>query len=222
MSVNNNYKLLNILIVDGQRIFREGLLLILKNFDYVKNVFQAGSVNGALSELKNNTCDLVLLDYILPALNGAAFTREIKRLYPETKIICFSIYDDQEHITNMFDNGADGYLLKNTDRLEVELAIGSVMNGRHYFSKDIAVNIIESTIKKTECTCNEKFKKLNLREKEILKLLYEEYSSKEIAGKLFISERTIEFYRQSLIKKTGAKNIVGLIKYAICNELIKP
>lgn len=178
-------------------------------------------MGGALSELKNNTCDLVLLDYILPAINGAAFTREIKRLYPGTKVICFSIYDDEEHVSNMFDNGADGYLLKNTDKIEVELAIGSVINGRHYFSKDIAANIIGNTIRKAHCGCSEKFKKLNLREKEILKLLYEEYSSKEIADKLFISERTIEFYRQSLIKKTGAKNIVGLIKYAICNELIK-
>jgi DNA-binding NarL/FixJ family response regulator len=121
----------------------------------------------------------------------------------------------------MFQNGADGYLLKNTDKTEIELAIASVLHGKHYFSKDIASGIIHKALLKSDLNGHEKFKALNPREMEVLNLLYEECSSKEIAGRLFISERTVEFYRQSLIKKTGAKNIVGLIKYAICNELIK-
>ncbi|HTQ66757.1 MAG TPA: response regulator transcription factor [Puia sp.] len=222
MSVySNNYKLLNILIADGQKIFRDGLQLALKNIDQVEKIFHACNAPDTLNELKYNCCDLVLIDYQLPVSNGAACTREIKRLYPSTKVIGLSIYDDEEHVVNMLDNGADGYLLKNTDSIEIELAIISVINGRHYFSKDIAATVIDQTYKKIKSHCMDKFKVLNSREKEILKLLYEENSSKEIADRLYISERTVEFYRQSLIKKTGAKNIVGLIKYAICNELIE-
>lgn len=221
MSVNNNYRLLNILIADGHKIFRDGLQVTLKNIDQVENIFQASNAPDTFNELKYNCCDLVLIDYLLPLTNGAACTREIKRLYPETKVIGLSIFDDEEHVANMFDNGVDGYLLKNTDSIEIQLAISCVINGRHYFSKDIASSVIDRTYKRADFNCTEKFKLLNSREKEILKLLYDEYSSKEIADRLYISERTVEFYRQSLIKKTGAKNIVGLIKYAICNELVK-
>jgi DNA-binding NarL/FixJ family response regulator len=220
MSINNNYRLLNILVADGHKIFRDGLQVTLKGIEQVEKIFYASNASDVLNELKYNCCDLVLMDYLLPLTNGVAFTREIKRLYPATKVISLSIYDDEEHVTNMFNNGVDGYLLKNTDSIEIELAIVSVINGRHYFSKDIASSVIDRAFRKIDFQLTEKCKKLNSREKEILKLLYEEYSSKEIADYLYISERTVEFYRQSLIKKTGAKNIVGLIKYAICNQLI--
>jgi len=221
MSIDTNYRLFNILIADGHKIFRDGLQVTLKGIELVQKIFQASNVPETLYELKYNCCDLVLIDHLLPLTNGTAFTREIKRLYPAIKVIGLSIFDDDEHLSNMFENGVDGYLLKNTDCLEIEMAIVSVMNGRHYFSKDISASVIEKVLRNVDFHCTEKFEKLNRREKEILKLLYEEYSSREIADRLFISERTVEFYRQSLARKTGAKNIVGLIKYAICNNLIE-
>jgi DNA-binding NarL/FixJ family response regulator len=221
MNVGNNYKVLDILVADCQRIFREGMLMILRSFGNVGRLFQAGTASEALNEMKCNCCDLVIMDNLLPTIKGAACTREIKRLYPCTKVIVLSTSDEEEHISSMFNNGADGFLLKDTDKVEIELAISSVISGRHYFSRDIASSIIDKTFRKIDHDCPEKFKQLNEREKEILKLLYEELSSKEIAEKLFISERTVEFYRQSLIKKTGAKNIVGLIKYAISQEMVK-
>jgi DNA-binding NarL/FixJ family response regulator len=216
----SNYNLLNILVVDCHRIFREGLLMILRNLDNVGNLFQAGTSMEALQELKFNCCDLVMLGYFPPVTNGATCTREIKRLYPATKVIALSTHVDEANVSVIFDNGADGYLLKDTDGVEIELAISSVIRGRHYFSRDIACNIIDKTFRNIAHVCQDNFKQLNSREKEILKLLYDEYNSKEIAEKLFISERTVEFHRQNLIKKTGAKNIVGLIKYAISNEMI--
>jgi len=221
MSIGNNYKLLDILVADCQRIFREGMLMVLRSIENVGSLFQAGTASEALNEMKCNCCDLVIMDNQLPTIKGAACTREIKRLYPCTKVIVFSTDDDEEHISSMFNNGADGFLLKDTDKIEIELAIMSVINGRHYFSRDIATSVIDKTFKSINLVNPEKFKQLNNREIEILKLLYDELSSKEIAEKLFISERTVEFYRQSLIRKTGAKNIVGLIKYAISNKMIK-
>jgi DNA-binding NarL/FixJ family response regulator len=221
MSINSNHKLFNILIADGHKIFRDGLQVTLKGIEFVEKIFQASNAPETLDQLKYNCCDLVLMDHLLPLTNGTAFTREIKRQYPETKVIGLSIYDDEEHLSNMFENGVDGYLVRNTDSIEIEMAIVSVMKGKHYFSKDISASVIEKVVRKVNFHCTEKFKELNRREKEILKLLYEEYSSREIADRLFISERTVEFYRQSLTKKTGAKNIVGLIKYAICNNLVE-
>jgi DNA-binding NarL/FixJ family response regulator len=195
--------------------------MTLKCIQNVEKIYEAENELNAFSELRNNPCDLVMLDYHLPSMNGPICTREIKRHFPNIKIIAISFYEDEEHLVNMFDNGADGYLLKNTDRVEIERAILSVTRGRHYFSKDIAACIIEKILSIINFDSSEKFKKLNSREKEVLKLLYDECSSKEIASKLFISERTVDFYRQSLIKKTGAKNIVGLVKYAIRNRIVE-
>ena len=121
----------------------------------------------------------------------------------------------------MFDNGADGYLLTDTDRAEIELAISSVIGGRHYFSRDLSTGVVDRARRRLEEARSEKNAPLSEREIDVLKLLFDELSSKEIACRLYISERTVEFYRQTLIKKTGAKNIVGLIKYAISSGLVK-
>jgi len=166
-------------------------------------------------------CDIVFIDYCLPAMNGAICTREIKRAFPKVKVIGMSIFKDQEHMINMFNNGADGFLMKNMEIEEIEFAIKSVVNGKRYFSKEFASSIISKILVNSGAGSTEQFKCLNGRDRSILQLLYEEYSGKEIADKLSISERTVEFYRQRLIKKTGARNIVGLVKYAMQHKIIK-
>lgn len=214
-------KVIDILIVDGQRIFREGLHTLLQGLAIARNIVQAGNAVEALQDLQSNDCDLVMVGSLERAPNSLACTREIKRLYPRVKVIGLSVFDDDEHVGGMFDNGADGYLLTNADRVEIELAIDSVLGGKHYFSRDLASGVVDRTIRKMDLARTSKMAPLNSRELEVLHLLFEELSSREIASRLFISERTVEFYRQCLIRKTGAKNIVGLIKYAICNRLVK-
>jgi|HubBroStandDraft_1064217.scaffolds.fasta_scaffold22026_3 DNA-binding NarL/FixJ family response regulator len=213
-------KAIDILIVDGQRIFREGLHSLLKGLATAGNILQAGNALEALQDLRDSACDLVMMGALVPAPNSVACTREIKRLYPRTKVIGLSSYDDDDHVGAMFDNGADAYLLTDTDRVEIELAINSVMGGKHYFSRDLASGVVDRTLRRIDLA-RQVNTPLNAREMEVLHLLFDELSSKEIACRLFISERTVEFYRQSLIRKTGAKNIVGLIKYAISNGLVK-
>ena len=214
-------KAIDILIVDGQRIFREGLHTLLQNTGVAGNIVQAGNASEALQDLRSNGCDLVMMGSLMPAPNSCACTREIKRLYPAIKVIGLSTFDDDEHVGGMFDNGADGYLLTDTDRAEIELAISSVIGGRHYFSRDLSTGVVDRARRRLEEARSEKNAPLSEREIDVLKLLFDELSSKEIACRLYISERTVEFYRQTLIKKTGAKNIVGLIKYAISSGLVK-
>lgn len=212
---------IDILIVDGQRIFREGLHTLLQSLEITRNIALAGNAAEALQDLQSIDCDLVMLGSLVPAPNSLACTREIKRLFPRVKIIGLSTYDDEEHVGGMFDNGADGYLLTDTDRVEIELAIDSVLGGKYYFSRDLGSGVVDRTLRRINMARASKNAPLNARELEVLHLLFEELSSKEIACRLFISERTVEFYRQCLIRKTGAKNIVGLIKYAISNRLVK-
>jgi DNA-binding NarL/FixJ family response regulator len=214
-------KAIDILIVDGQRIFREGLHSLLQSLTMAGNIVQAGNAAEALQDLQSNDCDLVMMGSLLPAPNSLACTREIKRLHPAVKVISLGTFDDDEHVGGMFDNGADGYLLTDIDRVEIELAINSVLGGKHYFSRDLPSGVVDRTLRRIEETRATKQSPLNPRELEVLHLLFDELSSKEIAGRLFISERTVEFYRQCLIRKTGAKNIVGLIKYAISTGLVK-
>jgi DNA-binding NarL/FixJ family response regulator len=218
--MSSGCKAIDILIVDGQRIFREGLHTLLQSLAIARSIVQAGNAAEALQDLQETGCDLVMVGCLAPAPTSMACTREIKRLYPRIKVIGLGTFDDDEHVGAMFDNGADGYLLTDTDRVEIELAINSVLGGRHYFSQDIASAVVDKTLQRIDLARKDN-QPLNGREIEILHLLFDELSSKEIACRLFISERTVEFYRQSLIRKTGAKNIVGLIKYAISNRLVK-
>jgi DNA-binding NarL/FixJ family response regulator len=214
-------KAIDILIVDAQRIFREGLHMLLQNSGVAGNIVQAGNASEALQDLRSNGSDLVMMGSLMPAATGCACLREMKRLYPRIKVIGFSTFDDDEHVGGMFDNGADGYLLTDTDRAEIELAISSVLGGRHYFSRDLSTGVIDRARRRIEDARSDKSAPLSEREIDVLRLLFDELSSKEIACRLFISERTVEFYRQTLIKKTGAKNIVGLVKYAISTGLVK-
>src|ERR1700733_4257042 len=99
--MSTSYKLLNILIADGHKIFRDGLSLTLKNIEQVDGIYHAANACDALNELKGNACDLVLIDYLLPLMNGTDCIREIKRLYPATKVIGLSIYEDEDHVADM-------------------------------------------------------------------------------------------------------------------------
>ncbi len=204
---------INILIVDDHPVVIEGVKTLLKD---VALVHVAGSCNDAASArkfLQENDVDILLLDINLPDTNGMDLCLELKKKNKDLKIIALSNYSERSMINKMIENGASGYLLKNAGSKELEDAIITVLDDKHYFSSEVTKKLLEPA-------GNSILPKLTRREKEILKLIAEGESSSMIAEKLFISLLTVETHRRNIIQKFQAGNMFSVIKIAIENKII--
>jgi DNA-binding NarL/FixJ family response regulator len=153
----------------------------------------------------------MITDIQMPGMDGIELTRKVKEIYPQVKVIGLSMLDKPEVIKELIGAGADGYLLKDIEKSELVNAIEEVYGGNIFYSGTIAKTLMESLSNK---------ELLTRREKEIIKLIAEENMNTQIAEKLFISEHTVEAHRKNIFRKTKAKSIVGLIKYAYENKLV--
>jgi DNA-binding NarL/FixJ family response regulator len=154
----------------------------------------------------------------MPNLDGLDCTRKVTKKYPDIKIIALTQFDEKRFIKQMIKNGAMGYLLKDSGKDELEQAIRTVAAGEKYFSGRLSLILINQELK----TENKRslFPKLTEREKEVLNLICKEYSSQEIADKLFISFHTVESHRANLMYKAGVKNTAGLVRWAVENDFV--
>lgn len=178
------------------------------------------SGDSLLSGLQSITPDVLLLDYHFPDNNGAQLARTITYHYPTIKILALTGFDGPSLITDMLESGCMGYLLKSTASAEILIkAIDAVYNGQMYIDNTVREKYANS-IRNVNSTENDTKPKLTNRELEILREIASELSSQEIADKLCISKRTVENHRNSLMIKSGAKNIVGLIKFAMTIKAI--
>lgn len=171
-----------------------------------------------LENIKNDDPDVLLLDINLPDINGIDLCKQLLNKYSDLKIIALTSFDDITFVKRILSNGAQGYLLKNTDKLELIEALKTVLSGEHYLQKDIQKKLLNQTIGKK--SPNKLFTKLTRREKEVLQAISEELTTQEISEKLFISPKTVETHRMNLMSKLGAKNSVGIIKNAIERGLL--
>lgn len=214
-----------ILLVDDHKVIRDGIKFYLESEDNLYNVIgEASNGQKALDFLKEQSVDLVLLDINMDEMDGITCAKEIKTLYPETKIIALSMLNENHHIKKMINAGASGYLLKNCDEEEIKSAIKTVMNNGTYYSPQVTETIMNSLGKKKTKGSSSGFINefpLTEREKEVLELIVKEFSNQEIADKLFISLRTVDAHKRNLLEKTGAKNIAGLVMFAINNQLFE-
>lgn len=204
---------INILIVDDHPVVIEGVKTLLKDVDFV-NV--AGSCNDAASArrfLDGNIIDILLLDINLPDTNGMELCLELKKKNKNLKIIALSNYSERSMINKMIENGASGYLLKNAGSRELEEAIVSVLDNKHYFSAEVTTKLLEPS-------ANTIIPKLTRREKEILQLIAEGESSNAIAEKLYISLLTVETHRRNIIQKFQTGNMFSVLRIAIENKII--
>ncbi len=203
---------IRIMLVDDHQIIIDGLKALLENVDSVRILTSAVNGREALDKLKIIEVDVVLIDIDMPVLNGFDTMQEIKKYYPDIKVIILSMHCESAMVKDLIDAGADGYLLKNSSKDELVSAINKVSNGGRYFSTDVTMSLVDQP-KKQEI--NEKDLNLTSREIEILKLIAEGYTNKEIGKKLFISHRTVDTHRTNLMKKIEVKNLAGLVNYAI-------
>jgi two-component system nitrate/nitrite response regulator NarL len=201
----------SILLVDDHRIFLEGMKNLIQEPFEVKDTASSGK--EALELIKASEFDLLITDYEMPGINGLELVKAVRIAQPEIKIIVLSMHDDPSVVKELLRSGVMGYLLKNNTYKNLTEALHKVIEGKRFISDEIA----ELLISKPE---EEEKGVLTSREIEILRLVAKEFNSRQIAEILFISERTVETHRKNILKKTGAANLVGLIKYAYANNLI--
>lgn len=166
--------------------------------------------------------DLILLDVNLPDTTGTIVSKNLSQSHPSIKILVISMFNQESYVTQILKNGALGYILKNTDKTELVKAIRRVSQGESYFSEAVKTTIMQSLMKSNESKSTSKdfIPKISRREREVLLLISEEYTSQEIADRLFINNKTVESHRRSLLTKFDARNSVGLIKKALEKGLL--
>jgi DNA-binding NarL/FixJ family response regulator len=207
---------INIAIADDHKLFRKGIIALLSDFEFVNKTFEASNgaeLLGLLSKL-DVLPDLILLDLRMPVMDGVEAHQNIKELYPDIKVIILTMEDDEQYILHLISEGVNGYLLKNADPDEMELAIQKVHENGFYFAENISAMIIKSMHRKDkhENILNPEFTE---RELEALALICKDFSNAEIAEEMGIAIRTVEGYKLKLLDKSGAKHIAGLVILAI-------
>jgi DNA-binding NarL/FixJ family response regulator len=206
-------------IADDERLFRSGLKELLDDGNAIRFCLEAGNGLELLTRLEqaNRLPDVLLLDISMPVMNGLQTFDIIREKYPAIKILILSIHYTDSYIVTLIEKGANGYLSKNTDPDEVKKAIITVAKTDFYFNDD-TIRAMHKNIsgKHRSSIMGED---ITDREKEVLELICHELTTGEIAERLFISKRTAEGHRNSLLLKTGAKNTAGLVIYAIRHQV---
>ncbi len=207
--------IISVIIADDHIIFRKGLRIVLNEIPFIKVIAEASDGQELLNIMRKHTADIVLMDINMPGMNGIEATHKISDKYSDTEIIALTMHEEIGYFNKMIDAGAKGFLLKKTEREELETAIKAVFNGKTYFSQEFVVSV------KPNIQTNQKIPiDISEREKEILKLIAKGYSNQAIAEKLYLSKRTIDGHKARLFEKTGAKNAPNLIMFALKNGLI--
>ena len=209
---------MRIILVDDHHLFGQSLHSLLIQMPDVQHITVFRRGQEVLDFLENNEADVVLSDLQMPEMNGIELTTKIHERFPEVRVLILTIDDEPHKIRQAIAAGASGYLLKDTDRAELEEAIRKLYQKLPYYSEKV-LKIITNNHNNNKLI-NSELSQISSREIEVLKLIAMEYSTNEIADKLFVSVNTIESHRKSLMKKLDVKNVVGLIKFAMRHKLV--
>ena len=205
----------NIVLADDHVLLRDGIKRIIEESQDLRIVAEASDGFELLRVLKQYDVDMVLLDISMPGLRGIEAAREIKISHPDIKVLILTMHKKKEYVRHAFSAGADGYLLKEATGDELFDAIGAIRNGENYVSNAFSKELTSELIQLYRSGGKLKAEVLTHREKEVLKLIAEGKSSKEIAELLFISIYTVNNHRAKIIKKLGLKKTADLVRYAI-------
>ena len=207
----------DILIADDHEMFLDGVRLILKQQPGLSVAAQALNGHDLLQLLTQQEFDLVITDLNMPGMKGIDLIKTIKQRHPGTKVLVISMHNDHELVHEILLAEAEGYVLKNSGKTELLAAVNAILDGKTHYEKAVLDMMIAHV--KHKARTHPPSKPLSNREQEILQLIVEELTSRDIADKLFISKLTVDKHRLNIMEKTGAKTLVGLIRYAIQNGL---
>jgi DNA-binding NarL/FixJ family response regulator len=220
-------KPIRVLLAEDHTLVRAGIRVLLQECGWIKVIAETGEGNEALRLVKKERPDLVLMDIAMPGLNGIEATARIKKEYPETKVIILSMYANEEYVLQALRDGASGYLLKDAGPVELELAIKSVIRGDTYLSPPVSRQVIADYIARFEKKAGKSeanrgaFGILTSRQREILQLIAEGLTTKDISQKLNLSINTVETHRSQLMERLGIHDVAGLVRYAIREGIVK-
>jgi len=205
---------IKVLLVDDHQIIIDGLKSLLKNSDEIIVAAEANNGREALRILGILSIDVVLMDIDMPIMNGIDTLKEIGKRGSKVKVIILSMHNEAGMIKSLIEIGAKGYLLKSCTQDELIAAIRKVASRQSYFSTEVTLSLLNPAQNSQQTEL------LTDRETEIIKLIAEGFSNKEIGNQLFISHRTVDTHRTNLMKKLDVSNIAGLISYAIKNGIV--
>lgn len=203
----------NLIIVDDHSMFLEGMQSLLETEEEYNIVLGAKDGKETIKYLEinpENKIDLIISDISMPEINGIELTKIIKEEYRSINMLIVSMHNDAETVGQLISHNVDGFIPKSANKTELLEAIASILNGEKYFSKKIKDVFFQKKIIKKE----EKIK-LTKREIDVITLIAKEYTTQEIADKLYLSKHTIESYRKTLISKLNVRNLAGLTKHAL-------
>ncbi|RYD90219.1 MAG: response regulator transcription factor, partial [Sphingobacteriales bacterium] len=192
----------------------DGLKLMIEGFNSFEVVGEINHPEQVLEILKTKAIDILLTDVSMPGMSGIELTRQVRKAFPQIKVLALSMFGDTQVIAEMVDAGVSGYILKNTGKQELLEALNRLAAGQNYFGQDITLQLTRSYKQGHEES------RLTDREIEIIRMIEKDLNNKQIATQLFISERTVETHRKNILRKTSTQTVVGLLKYAYERKII--
>ncbi len=216
-------KKIRVLIVDDHTLVRDGIRALLMLASDIEVVGEASNGMEAMEAIEELLPDVILLDLAMPIMNGLDTTRRIRKDFPQIKVLALTQYDDSEYVVPVIEAGARGFVTKSAAFSELATAIQAVAKGDSYLSPSAANALIEEYQHKTVSANGEKdsYQSLTEREREVLKLVVEGFTAKEIANMLCISIKTVEWHKGSLMNKLNIHNKTDLIKFALRKAIIE-
>ena len=210
-------KKITLAIVDDHQIVIDGLKSLLHGHDLFEVAIECTQPTAMISLLEKKPVDILLTDVMMPGLNGAELSKLVHKKFPAIKILALSMSGQGDLVNQMIDDAdISGYVLKNIGKQELVIALEKISGGGVYFSEEVLYEMVRASEMKKENTDAH----LTTREIEIVQLIEKELSNKQIAEKLFLSERTIETHRKNIFRKTNTSSVIGLVKYAYEHKLI--
>ncbi len=211
---------LKIILAEDHNLVRNGIKMLLESQADIEVIAEADDGKQVLEHLAAGIIpDIVLADINMPEMDGISLIKAIKLTYPDIKVVILSMLDNEKYVMQAFMEGSYGYILKNVNESEMLFTLKTVAGGSKYLCVELTETLLNRFIHQTSAQTkqDEIQVDLSMREIEVLHLLAEGYTNQEMADKLFLSKRTIEGHRQTLIDKTGSKNTASLIRFAVVN-----
>jgi DNA-binding NarL/FixJ family response regulator len=219
-------KTINVLLADDHALMRGGIRAILGNLKGIEVVAEAGDGRSALELIAKHRPHVALLDISMPELNGIEVTFRVAKQSPETRVIILSMHTNEEYVVQALRAGAAGYLLKESGTSELEQAIRAVANGQSYLCTVVAKHVSEYVrrIGDRPVTADlvSPLERLTPRQREVLQLIAEGNSTKQVAAKLHLSVKTAESHRTQLMKQLNIHDVASLVRFAIASGLVQP
>jgi DNA-binding NarL/FixJ family response regulator len=212
---------IKLMLVDDHNIFREGLRVVLTQNSKYEIVGEAENGRHFLEKLETTQPDVVLMDISMPEMDGIEATQKAREIYNNLNVIALTSFGDEIYYYKMIEAGVKGFVIKKSSSHELENAITAIMNGDNYFSQELLKNIIITLGDRKKAESNKGLVHFTRRELEILKYVCNGYSNQEISNLLNLSLRTVETHKSNILGKTGTKNTVNLIMYAMKNKLFE-